>query len=717
MKQSIYLRRKNKVIVAAGNSQLSKIYLATALKNLEDLGFTFSPVLMERLNTLSTDAFTSFYTQIVKDLKVMVGAHVRHRPMYPNFPEQVMLASDAELYINAIVHYFTAFIEDVTGKRVQGQGLPEYEVQERFPLLDRVDLKVIDLGSEEEFDKMISNLIAANTSISETDKEDVKWVIANYDDLSNIIPENIPHKENMSFVVAALLDNDKANVDQISKFVKTATDVLRLATAFSGGDVSLAAKTKFRRFKRVERRLLLGLLEKAGNITEDMLRYESRWIVLGHQLHPGEYGARYKRAQEAFDILRNNKEFKTFAGKVETALLDKDVQTAAKLLKSRPGEFARRLDHMLRLTKDSKFVIETFGEVAAEVSTPVLLQVMSHFAHRNEEREVRAFFPKGVVANAVAIKNELPHVDEYAAMAVVQKCQDALSKRFAELPSLGKVFVDSKLEQFLVPFSQRSASKALKTIVRGSRVDMGEGDTIRFFTYWKEGMIEGKKEHTGRVDIDLSAVAYGEDWKFIDQLTYYNIKSDRFKGAHSGDITSAPNGASEFIDLDITSMIKAGVRYVVASLNSYSHQPYCDLPECFAGWMMRQHPNSGEIYDPRTVENKFDLAADTKICIPVIMDLVERKVVWADLALNQYPDLGQGIWGRANNVANNEKGLIAMGKAITTLAKPTLHDLFILHATARGELVDNIEEAETIFSTEKGITPFDIEQIMAEFIA
>lgn len=49
--------------------------------------------------------------------------------------------------------------------------------------------------------------------------------------------------------------------------------MLQLAVALSDGDVSLAAATKFRRFSRPERRLLLELLEESRSITEDMLRY------------------------------------------------------------------------------------------------------------------------------------------------------------------------------------------------------------------------------------------------------------------------------------------------------------------------------------------------------------------------------------------------------------------------------------------------------------
>lgn len=61
--------------------------------------------------------------------------------------------------------------------------------------------------------------------------------------------------------------------------------------------------------------------------------------------------------------------------------------------------------------------------------------------------------------------------------------------------------------------------------------------------------------------------------------------------------------------------------------------------------------------------------------------------------------------------------MILVGKALTNLVKPNLYDLFRLHIEARGELVQDIEEAETIFSLNKGITPFDIEKIISDFIA
>ncbi len=128
----------------------------------------------------------------------------------------------------------------------------------------------------------------------------------------------------------------------------------------------------------------------------------------------------------------------------------------------------------------------------------------------------------------------------------------------------------------------------MRTLVRGSKVPLPDGNVVRFFLWWKNG--------TSRTDIDLSAVLYDAEFNYLDVVSYYNLKN--FGGHHGGDIVDAPEGAAEFIDLDIERTRSGGVHYVVMSLNSFTEQPYCDLPECFAGWMSRKHANSGEIFEP-----------------------------------------------------------------------------------------------------------------------
>lgn len=212
-----------------------------------------------------------------------------------------------------------------------------------------------------------------------------------------------------------------------------------------------------------------------------------------------------------------------------------------------------------------------------------------------------------------------------------------------------------------------------------------------------------------RVDIDLSVTIFDKNWGFVNQVSYTNLFAEEFHMVHSGDITDAPKGAAEFIDMDIPCLLKNGGRYVIVNVNCFTGQSFAELPECFAGWMMRKEPGSGEIFEPKTVVDKFDITANTQICIPVIFDLSERKVIWTDIALRS--NLNYAI-----NIEGNLSGIAATGKSMTSLRKPTLYDLFSFHALARGTLVENKNEADTIFSMDKGITPFDIEKIIGEFL-
>src|SRR5262249_3475209 len=146
---------------------------------------------------------------------------------------------------------------------------------------------------------------------------------------------------------------------------------------------------------------------------------------------------------------------------------------------------------------------------------------------------------------------------------------------------------------------------------------------------------------------DLSAVMLDKDYCHLSDITFYNLKN--FGGHHSGDIVDAPNGASEFIDLSRERCLQKGVRFIVMTINSYTAQPYCDLPECFAGWMSREKPNSGEIYEPKTVVDKLDISSNTKIAIPAIFDLVDKQVIWADMSLTRWPfwfnTVAANFWG------------------------------------------------------------------------
>lgn len=699
----ILLRRKNLLIVEPINADYEQTkneqaLVVTMMKNVQSLGFTFSKELFEALSHMNRDELKVFYSDLIPALKELVGADVEYNPMYPNFPTQVAEMDGIELFINAIVHYWSF-----------GTLMPEYEKDERLPLIDVNKMALLSTGNHEDLMEIFKNLVASKTSLSAQDKEDVTTIIKDCADYANYLPDEIPLKENVALIGKLIIEEAPVkSASAISKYFRTATDVLRLVTALSDGDISLAGKTKYRNLKRRERRMILDLLANCGNITEDLFRYQYEWIRVAEILHPFEYNyPRYKNVNKAFDTLRNDKKPLMFGGKVQAAILRKDMKAAADLLKSRPGEFARQLDKVLRDSDNPVYILECFKSVAVEISAPVLLQVRQHFIGRMAEtpNPVRVFFPKGNLAKAMSIKNELPAIDKTICQNVAKACRDALIEQYKSKESLGKVYVDEEFKNYLVPFSQRSASSTNKSVVRGSQLPIkSDATAVRAFIWWTNTAKDNGWDE-GRVDIDLSAAIYDSDWNYVEHISYTRLRSGKMKAFHSGDITNGGSlngkGVAEFIDVDIDAVAENG-RYIVFQVYNFTGQNYSTLENCRFGWMEREDVQSGEIFEPTTVNMVMDVNAEGKTAIPVIFDCVERKFIWCDMNLGIDSSHRGGI-----NLESNISGVTATCYAMTHLNKPNLYDLAMLNAMARGTVVGSRNEADIIFSNDTTV-PFEI---------
>lgn len=724
----ILLRRKNKVILGIGTAKVANDRcITTIMKNIEELGYTFSREVFDVLRTYSVNELTEFYLELKAALMKLKGANVVYMPMYADFPKGVMDAHFSELYINAMVHYWSDGILYPKNHRKR--------VNDRLPLFDETKVKVLQLGSEADVRQIFDNICTSRTSISRTDREDIAYL---FETENMKLPDNIPHKENAAYISALYLQkNPLARVSGLRKYIKTATDVLRLVTAMSDGDVSLAENTRYKSFTRRQRRMIMELLSGCPNIEGDMLRYKERWIRIGERIHPSEfdcsrYTLEYDRAINAFDKLRNNRKIETFAGKVEFDLAYGEYESALAELVKRPGELARRLDQLLRVAHKES-VIRSFASVAEKVSTPVLLQVREHFLHRAEQADVRVFFPKGSLAKCHSERNNLPDIDEKYCQEVIRICENALVKIYGQREPMGKVYLPEDYRNYVVPFSQRSASKAMKTIVRGSRLPMdSQTNAVRAFIWWtNRDKCDLESYDDGRVDIDLSAAIFDENWNYMEHVSYTNLKSAKYKACHSGDIVNGGpvdgDGVSEFLDVDVDSVVRCGARYVVYQVYSFTCQTYADMPHAMFGWMERADVDSGEIYEPKTVEQKLDLTADSMVCIPVIFDCVKREFIWCDMNMS-LSGIHANIGG--NNLESNLSGVTAVCYSMVNVKKPHLYDLIALNVMGRGVLVDNREDADIVFDTalylnndtvenerdKMVITPYDTELFMSEYL-
>ncbi len=681
----VLIRRASKVIIkdfsrmSKSNlkQMVTKPYVLSVVKNLEEFGYTLNEKAIERLQTYDVESLTDWYDNIVNILFKLTGYSKRQfKPMYPNFPKQVMEMSIADLYFNALMHYFGDYI----GIRI----IPETKEENRLPLIDKVKYTVLGIGSEKDYIDIISKLLKSGTSWSDQDKNDIKNYLLWYD----LPKEYTEYKENVAFLNKTLFE--VGNFDELKKNIKTPTDLLRFVVCLCDGDISLASNTKFK-LNRKARKIVVEFLDSLkGSVTEitsEIAKYKKQWQKLMHCLHIGEYRKKFPKAYQIADNIRNNITH-TFDSYVEAHLVRNEVPQALKILSKRPGELARKLDHLLRIADDTnrKLVVNTFAKISDKISTNVLFQVMKHFEYRNDEQEYRIIIPKGEVSKIYALKNELPELPMLTCQCIYKICGDALMNRFGDLGFLGGCYVDPILKNYNIPFAMRSSSSSLKQLVRGTKLPMAEGSTIRMFLWWHDII----KPNPSRVDIDLSAIALDEDMKYVEHISYTRLKGTF--GCHSGDITSAPDpGASEFIDINIDKALEKGYRYIAMNVLSYTGQPFKTIPEVTAGWMMRNSVQSGEIYEPKTktVEQRYSLTSETRINIPVIFDLKERQIYWADLGLSKNPS-------KVINVESNMSGIEMMVKSVINIKKPNLYDLFTLHVKARGKLVDK-EDADVIY--------------------
>lgn len=694
MFNEILLRRRNLVNI---KSQLAEennyARVCVICKNIESLGYTMSRELVDYLSKMSYLEIDCFYKELIQHLKEYVGADKVYEPMYKNFPMCMMDGSitDFELYINAIVHYIS-----------DGELYPcgdKYEKDIRLPLFDSPDLKVIGLGTDDDIVLVMNNLIESKTSLSDQDKADLIELMCRLDINENDLPDIIPHKENKAIICSIIKDRFDSTkvINFLSKYLNTATDILRYITFESGGDISLSTSCKYKSFSRYERDLIMNLLNRCGlSLEEDMYNNKDKWIRVGERIHPGEKTySKYPRAQAAFNKLRENIKINTFNSKVEKAIFDKDI-AVLEILQSRPGTLARRLDELIRKYPDNvNDIIEVFSNVSNKISIPVLLQVMSHFENRyNSDNTQRVFFPKGSLAKVYSTNNNLSKIDDADCISIVSACRSAIHSILSSKESLGKVYISDSIKGFCVPQSQRSASNTLKPITRGSEICLSE-DTkyIRSFIWWTND------SNNHRVDIDLSAAILDENFRLIDHVSYTRLRSSKFNIYSSGDITNGGDvnqkGVSEFIDIDFESVRDAGARYVLFQVYSYTGQCFSDLPNIKFGWMSRNDINSGEIYEPSTVEQRIDLTSASTVCVPVIFDCLNNKFIWLDLSKN----ISSLNYANAN-LEKNITGISAMCYGFVKNKKPQMFDLAMMNAIARGSIVTDRNNADVIFDTD-----------------
>lgn len=713
-----------------------------ALKlELSQYGYILSQSLMDSFRELSLRDLHKNKNELISILKEMTGDKVSRKPLFKNFPHN--LPTIEEFFENRAIGYLENIVGYVPNKYVLlkcgdvldkdlfnindfgacpicGQQLANDEItpsMERPPLNETTLFKTIKQANKKDLYKIFKDLLSMPVSLTEGDTNILFYLVENIEEniLENHIPENFKSREIRVFFMKFLYDlKDKDYLfnSMIEKQEFSVRDILKLAAAFSGcpaNEINLIEAPYFKNFSNKERRMILRLLERANNLEEDMALNKEIWKRLGEKIHPGSY-KQFPKVQAAFKKLRNSKnELKSFNSKIESLIDFNDPNKLINLLAKRPGELFRRIDYLLRNSKtDIYLLIKTIEDKISKIETSRLIEIVFHLKNRALDQDLRFFLPKGSVSKIQIFEGEAA-TKNYKAIeikkisAVIKTIEKELIKRFKEKNLLqGNVYIDPALKDCLIATSFRNVSDSLLTLPRGSRMKNPEQkEYLRLFTYWKGD----------EIDLDLSATFLDSEFKQLDYVTWAKPFSTNFGTEHSGDIRTAPIGASEFVDIHKKTALKNGAKYIVISVNSFTNEDFTKF-ETFCGVMNRENNIAGEVFEPKTVLNKIDLqGASTYIC-PMVYDLEEDEIIVLDMSMKT---------DRFASAHNKTSNLILFTKAILNFnkVKPNLYYLFQLHAKAcKAKLVDNIEEApeENIFAMNKGLTPFEISKILVNWI-
>ena len=607
---------------------------------LMSVGFKLSNEAFNYFSEFKPKKIEEFTPYILGAVQELVGDHVKHNVYFINFPNDVpnTITFWADCIIDALSKVESAekILKQLQTGAVNLLDLPKYGKyqhsyykdliaahEELIPLI-KSNFKILYLG-----DTLKNEVINLYYSLAESkiplNKEDLKLLeeLANYCSLAKQ-PTKILIRENKAVINKVRLEHG------YSPLIDTITDVLRVACLLSDGDGTLSENTKFKSFPRDIRRKLVkelsDVVKKNPDKLGDVNKYREQWKRLGERLHIYEYN-QWPFAQDVLAVARRDKRVKSIAGKIENAFLTKDINESISLLSNFPGMLFRNIDRIIRAASPNEIdtLIDTIPTVIQKIPTRLILSVKEHLFNRLTKKDKRVFTnKKGTAWVTDGLRTEINK-------KTVEKISDIFTTEILKrMKSTENLIVDKNILNVAIPLSNKNNPGGFSVMSRGSITPI-TNENLRFFIYWKQ-----KSETT---DYDLSAIMLDRNFQFTDQLSYTRIKGR--DGVHSGDITEAPNGASEFIDINLT---KTNYYYIIPSINIYSGESFEEIDESFFGYMQRLPEQKGMPFEPTTVKTKFDIRGKGNVALPLVFIRDDNNVwtaKWLNIYLNGMPNMNR----------------------------------------------------------------------------
>lgn len=376
---------------------------------------------------------------------------------------------------------------------------------------------------------------------------------------------------------------------------------------------------------------LNGLKMPVEKQCEIMHPKRNMWVRVIRALRLAEYSKRkgFGKLAELLDVFYNEV-YEVWQGQVDYFKLKTDAENTFRLLKQRPGLFARSLFSTM-LWFGPELTLKHFDEVKDRVS-PRLIFTLNMYAEvyfsQNANRSVstlggkRKRIPVNQLLQLYSAKG-LKQIREM----IGSLTYDVIMERFMTEKNENKtVFIEEGLNRIPIAIGERATNvQDLSSALQGTRFKL-EGSKVRLFMQWGEGL---PAQH---LDMDLSCmVAYESK---TQRCSYSSLVIPGCK--HSGDIQSIPNmvGTAEFIEIDMDELYYNDAKYVSFTCNAYTSGSLS--PNMVVGWMNSASPmkitSSGVAYDPTAVQHQVSVSNKlSKGLVFGVLDVQAREIIWLEM--------------------------------------------------------------------------------------
>ena len=710
---SIALRHLNGIYITKKvtnniNETLSIEELATLIKKFEGYGYIFSKELAIAISKEERNVIIDKLKSVIKVIENF-KSDKDYVVFYKNFPDEVINMSEAELYINQILHYWIGYLPSNSENIIK-------EDVEPSKLVKATELKLID---DEIIEKLFIDLLSSNVTLSEQYLDDVCVLThsKSVEELENYM-EYIQMKETLTTLSSYVLRKKGVLIGNF----KTATDILRLIAKISKTELN-NKHIHFAYFSRTKLSQLMNKLEDLKNIMPDINRYSKTWHSFFKLYAKKINFNKYPKVRKVVDMLFGDISYITERGKINEqmkklpTMSEEDLDNFVKKFTIFYGDYVREILSLLNKAKENQYEKLLIGleNCVDKVNTRVLFQLYDRIINlKAKDKTVpRLVNSKGKwrrLKESISLSDELLN-------RVLQIVEDGIKIQLKEKETLGKVYIDEDYKNIMLTTSEKDSNVSLRPMTRGSRIAFNpNAEVLRFFVAWKnldEKIMKEFKVKYGRVDIDLSALSFDKDFKFKRVVAYYNQKEMGF--AFSGDITDAPQGALEYIDIyDLEKQKKNGTRYILMQIRSYNGYTFKEINSVYAGVMELTSNEAKEkknMYSTAITQG-FQIMSPQITTNTILVDLVKFEYVWLDMNMANYKvDIFQNSLTYEEIPYLNDLLKYFMKKQYVTM-----YDLLKLNADVRGILIENKEEADIIFEKVDNKNNLPLADILSNYL-